>query len=124
MDLSRTKAPPGQRGRNYQNARGPYCGRYGGNRGNYQGFPRANVTQTNNRDNTCFRCGLEGHYARNCPNKGAQANLIDLNDEDQQSEYTERSGIEELVEKISNLSIEEKQQVAQGMNPGQDFLDA
>ena len=124
MDLSRTKAPPGQRGRNYQNARGPYRGRYGGNRRNYQGFPRANVAQTNNPDNACFRCGLEGHYTRNCPSKGAQANLIDLNDEDQQSEYTERSGVEELVQKIANLSIEEKQQVAQGMNPGQDFSDA
>ena len=124
MDLSRTKAPPGQRGRNYQNTRGPYRGRYGGNRGNYQGFPRANVAQTSNWDNACFRCGLEGHCTRNCPNKGAQANLIDLNDEDQQSEYTECSGVEELVEKIAGLSIEEKQQVAQGMNPGQDFSDA
>ena len=82
------------------------------------------MAQTNNRDNTCFRCGLEGHYARNCPSKGTQVNLIDFNDEDRQSEYMKRSGVEELVEKIVNLSIEEKQQVAQGMNPGQDFLDA
>ena len=58
------------------------------------------------------------------PAKGPQANLINLNNEDQQSEYMEHSGVEELVEKIANLSIEEKQQVAQGMNPGQDFLDA
>ena len=36
----------------------------------------------------------------------------------------ECSGVEELVEKIASLSIEEKQQMAQGMNPGQDFSDA
>ena len=48
MDLSQTKAPPRQRGQNYQNVRGLYWGRYGGNRANYQGFSRANVAQTNN----------------------------------------------------------------------------
>ena len=71
MDLSRTKAPPGQRGQNYQNARGPYQGQYGGNHGNCQGFPKANVAQTSNQENACFHCRLEGHYARNCPSKGA-----------------------------------------------------
>src|SRR6266699_55130 len=109
MDLGRTRNPNyRERGRNYQ----------------------GNVAQTqrpNTRNNTCFQCGNEGHYARNCPQKQrARANLIDFDESSNWEEtptLTEEAPdkVAQLKASLGDLSLEEKEQLAQEMGVTEDF---
>ena len=113
MDLSRTRNPNYKgRGRSY----------------------RGNVAQTqrpNARNNACFQCGNEGHYARNCPQKQkARANLIDFNENTNWEETstmveeTPQDKVAQLKASLGNLSLEEKEQLAQEMGVTEDFPSA
>ena len=97
------------------------CSRNPNYRGRGQGY-RGNVTQTqrpNNGNNACFQCGNEGHYARNCPQKQkVQANLIDFDENTNWEEMstmveeTLQDKVTQLKASLSNLSLEEKEQLA------------
>src|SRR6266700_3415263 len=110
MDLGRTRNP------NY--------------RGRGRGY-RGNVTQTqrpNTGNNACFQCGNEGHYARNCPQKQkARANLIDFEENSNWEETTTiaeetlQDKVTQLKASLGNLSLEEKEQLAQEMGVTEDF---
>jgi len=113
MDLSRTRNPNYRgRGRNY----------------------RGNVAQTqrpNAGNNACFQCGNEGHYARNCPQKQkARANLIDFDENTNWEETTTmvedtpQDKVAQLKASLGNLSLEEKEQLAQEMGVTEDFPSA
>ena len=102
-------------------------------RGRGQGY-RGNVTQTqwlSTNNNACFQCGNEGHYARNCPQKQkAQANLIDFDESSNWEEATTvieeptESKVAQLKASLGNLSLKEKEQLAQEMGVTKDFPSA
>ncbi len=106
--------------------------RYQGNRSQYN--PQGNATTTGNTLNTCFQCGEEGHYARNCPKRrqsnqyNQTANLIDFNND---QNYTDTSIVEEdpveaLQTQLNSLSTENREKLAIAMRGGnqQDFPSA
>src|SRR6266576_7118680 len=113
MDLSRTRNPN-------------YRGRGRGYRGNV-----AQVQRPNTGNNACFQCGNEGHYARNCPQKQkARANLIDVKENAKWEgmptlvEDNPQDKVAQLKASLGNLSLEEKEQLAQEMGVTEDFPSA
>ena len=112
MDLGRSRNPN-------------YRGRGRGQRGNVA------QTQRGNTNNACFQCGGEGHYARNCPQKQkARANLIDFDENTNWEETTTtvdetpQDKIAQLKASLGNLSLDEKEQLAQEMGVTEDFPSA
>jgi hypothetical protein len=122
MDLSWGRAPPWrqQRGR-FQ--RGGFQRQGQGNRANV-----VSDCQPRNTNNACFQCGEIRHYARNCPQRGAHANLIDfdpnmdeaLPDNDLLSPQDRVSSIRA---NMAALTFNKKQCLAQEMG-GEDFPNA
>jgi hypothetical protein len=123
MDLSWGRAPPWhqQRGR-FQ--RGGFQRQGQGNRANV-----ASDRQPHNTNNACFQCGEVGHFARNCPQRGAHANLIDFNpnmdeplpNDDLLSPQQDR--VSSIRANMAALSFDEKQRLTQEMG-GEDFPSA
>jgi len=140
MDLSCTRAPN--------------CGRGGrstfrGGRSQYNNQPtnrfQNNATNTGNLSNACFQCGQIGHYTRECPQRqrhpqnnwqNKTANLIDLQDSYSNFDSTnfeqsangeeEQDSLESLQARLANLSLGEKERLANAMGEGdtQDFPSA
>src|SRR6266705_536282 len=98
------------------------CSRNPNYRGRGQGY-RGNVAQTQRlNNNACFQCGNEGHYACNCPQKQkARANLIDFDENAEWEgtstlvEETPQDKVAQLKASLGNLSLKEKEQLAQEM---------
>jgi hypothetical protein len=121
MDIGRSRFPVNR-------GRGRWQPRGGGQRGWRQGGQtQNNVAQTGRpTNNACFECGQEGHYARNCRNKGkASANIIDFDEETvvEQETMGETSRISRLTQELASMPWEEKQQLAEAMGggPTEDF---
>ncbi len=92
------------------------------------------MAATGNSSNTCFQCGEEGHFTRNCPKRrqGGQynrtANLIDFNNNQNFAEpdTAEEDPVEVLQAQLNSLSTENREKLALAMGGGdrQDFPSA
>jgi hypothetical protein len=71
----------------------------------------------------CFKCSGTDHWARNCPESGAQSNLIDLEEEgsDLNPSYKPMDPVGDLKACINAMTAEEKGQLADEMGVGEDF---
>ena len=125
MDISRGHAPNNWRGRgngNWRQGRG--------------GPPaRENVSAPGYGNSTaCFNCGKEGHYACNCPqkkfipcNERKQANLIDLEEEEQDYEMQdaqEPNSVASVCTQLECMPFKDQMHLAKEMGLSQDFPSA
>jgi hypothetical protein len=88
----------------------------------------ASDRQPRSTNNTCFQCGEVGHFARNCPQRGAHANLIDFNpnmDEPlpDNNVLDPQDRISSIQANMAALTFDEKQRLTQKMG-GEDFPNA
>jgi hypothetical protein len=120
MDVGRARSQNNWRARGRGNARG-------------QWRERANVANAGQRSAfNCFSCGEEGHYARNCPRqkgKGARANLIDFDPEEDmayEGSQTEGSRVALVKTKMDAMSFNERQELIKELagEEGKDFHSA
>jgi len=92
------------------------------------------MAATGNSSNTCFQCGEEGHYARNCPKHcpnsqyNRTANLINFNNNQNYADtnIVEKDPVETLQAQLNSLSTENREKLAIAMGGGnqQDFPSA
>jgi Zinc knuckle len=97
MDVDRTKAGPSAHGRVIQSQ------------------PRQSQ-----RTQLCFQCNQPGHFARNCPQRKAQASLIDWNDNETVTEEP-KDKVAWMEEQLRSLSLEESSALGERMREQQDF---
>ena len=71
----------------------------------------------------CLKCGGIDHWARNCLKNRAQFNLINLEEEDLNSEftYTPRDTVQDLKTRINAMTAKEQGRLANKMGVGEDF---
>jgi Zinc knuckle len=71
----------------------------------------------------CFKCSRTDHWARNCPENEVQSNLIDLEEESLDTDFTykPKDPIRDLKACINAMTAKEKGQLADKMGVGEDF---
>jgi hypothetical protein len=120
MDLSRGRAPPWRQQRGRFQRGGFQC------QGNWANV--ASDRQPRNTNNACFQCGEVGHFTRNCPQRGARANLINFDpsmDEPLPDDNVldPQDRVSSIRANMATLTFDEKQRLAQEMG-GEDFPNA
>ena len=111
MDLSRARTPTWRGRGGYTNGRGNAFGR---------------ATQQTRVPLTCFQCGKEGHFARNCPQRRFVTNFADFEEIEQSQHETgvPEGRIARLKAELDAMTAEDREKLAQEMGQDEDFPSA